>query len=112
MILGLLTLLYGQGWFINIGWRVLFAIGVIIAIIGVYIRLRISESLVFRFAKSRGNIPKLPLIDAFREGYWKRIIHDLGFIIGGTTMTYVTSVFAFTYLTSILHVPLLEVTIT
>ncbi|MGC9180816.1 MAG: MFS transporter [Vulcanisaeta sp.] len=110
-LVGLLTLLYGQSWFVNVGWRILFAVGVIIAIIGVYIRLRVSESPIFKFAKSRGNLSRLPLIDAFRAGYWRKIIHGLGFVIGGTTMTYATSVFALTYLTTILHVPLLEVTI-
>lgn len=110
-LVGLLTYLLTQKGFYSIGWRIMFGIGVIIAIIGIYIRLRVSESPIFARFRSSGNVSRLPLVDAFRSGYWKRIIHGLGFIIGGTTMTYATGVFALAYLTSILHVPLLEVTI-
>ncbi|WP_243680176.1 MFS transporter [Vulcanisaeta souniana] len=53
-LLGLLTYLYGESWFVSIGWRIMFGLGVVIAIIGVYIRLRITESPVFARAKSRG----------------------------------------------------------
>ncbi len=51
---------------------------------------------------------KLPLIDAFRAGYWKRILLGLGFIIGGTAMTYASGVFAIAYLESVIHVPAVE----
>ncbi|WP_069807753.1 MFS transporter [Vulcanisaeta thermophila] len=110
-LMTLFLLLYGQKWFASIGWRIMFGIGAIIAIIGVYIRLRISESPVFMSARSRGQISRLPLVDAFRAGYWKRILNGLGFIIGGTAMTYTTGVFAVSYLTSVLHVPSIEATI-
>ena len=107
-LLGLLIYLYGEAWFASIGWRIMFGLGVVIAIIGVYIRLRISESPIFTKIKSRGSISRLPLADAFRAGYWKRILLGLGFIVGGTAMTYASGVFAIAYLESVIHVPAVE----
>ncbi len=107
-LLGLLTYLYGEAWFVSIGWRIMFGLGVVIALIGVYIRLRISESPIFAKIKSRGSISRLPLADAFRAGYWKRILLGLGFIVGGTAMTYASGVFAIAYLESVIHVPAVE----
>jgi len=107
-LLGLLIYLYGEAWFASIGWRIMFGLGVVIAIIGVYIRLRISESPIFTKIKSRGSISRLPLVDAFRAGYWKKILLGLGFIVGGTAMTYASGVFAIAYLESVIHVPAVE----
>lgn len=90
--------------FASIGWRILFIIGAFIAVIGVMIRLKISESPVFKKVKEKNEISHFPLVDAFRI-YWKRILLGLGFIIGGTTMTYATSVFASSYLENVIGVP-------
>lgn len=89
--------------FSSIGWRILFIIGAFIAVIGVIIRLRISESPVFKKVKQEG-VAKVPLVEAFKTS-WKKILLGLGFIIGGTTLTYATSVFATSYLETIIGVP-------
>ncbi|MCY0859804.1 MAG: MFS transporter [Sulfolobaceae archaeon] len=90
--------------FANIGWRILFVIGAVIAIIGIYIRMKISESPVFKNVKSKGEISKMPIAEAFRH-YWKSILLGLGFIVGGTTLTYATGVFASSYLETVIGVP-------
>ncbi|AAK42658.1 MFS transporter [Saccharolobus solfataricus] len=90
--------------FASTGWRILFIIGAFIAVIGVIIRLKISESPVFKNVREMGQISKFPLAEAFRL-YWKRILLGLGFIIGGTTLTYATSVFAASYLETVIGVP-------
>ncbi|BFH74010.1 MFS transporter [Sulfurisphaera javensis] len=89
--------------FSSIGWRLLFVIGAFIAVIGVIIRLRIKESPVFKRIKDNGQISRVPLVEAFKT-HWRRILLGLGFIVGGTTLTYATSVFATSYLETIIGV--------
>lgn len=86
------------------GWRILFIIGAFIAVIGVIIRLKITESPVFKRVRNQGETSKVPLVEAFKY-YWKKILLGLGFIVGGTTLTYATSVFASSYLETIIGVP-------
>ncbi|MFP3202721.1 MAG: MFS transporter [Sulfolobus sp.] len=86
------------------GWRILFVIGAFIAVIGVIIRLKISESPVFKRIKFKGEISKVPLAEAFKH-YWRKILLGLGFIVGGTTLTYATGVFASSYLETVIGVP-------
>ncbi|AHC52021.1 MFS transporter [Sulfolobus acidocaldarius SUSAZ] len=94
----------------SIGWRILFVIGALIAVIGVIIRLKISESPVFKKVRDTGKISKIPLAEAFRH-HWKKILLGLGFIVGGTTMTYATGVFASSYLENVIGVPTKEVSL-
>ncbi|WP_243678162.1 MFS transporter [Vulcanisaeta distributa] len=76
----LLTSILGQSGFKAIGWRILFGIGFIIAILGVFIRLRVEDSPVFRQLQSKGQIVKSPLVEAIRK-YWKLILIGL-FLVG------------------------------
>ena len=76
----LLTYLMGPTGFKSIGWRILFGIGFIIAILGVFIRFRVEDSPVFKQLQSRGQITKSPISEAMRK-YWKRIIIGL-FLVG------------------------------
>ncbi|WP_338598730.1 MFS transporter [Sulfolobus tengchongensis] len=96
--------------FSSIGWRLLFVIGAFIAVIGVIIRLKITESPVFKRVKDKGEISRVPLVEAFKT-HWKKILLGLGFIVGGTTLTYATSVFATSYLETIIGVPAKEVSL-
>jgi MFS family permease len=100
LLIFILSSIMGQAQYNSIGWRILFIFGSIIAVIGVYIRLRISESPVFREIKERGQISRIPIAEAFKK-YPRQILIGLGFIIGGTTMTYVTGVFASSYLQNV-----------
>ncbi|MFB6469688.1 MAG: MFS transporter [Vulcanisaeta sp. AZ3] len=106
----LLTYIMSSAEFSSIGWRILFIIGAFIAVIGVIIRLRISESPVFKRIKDKMEISRIPLADAFRE-YWREILIGLGFIVGGTAMTYATSVFATSYLETVIRIPVRTVSL-
>lgn len=100
----LFTSIMPETQFASIGWRILFIIGAFIAIIGILIRLKISESPVFKRIKSEGQISKMPIAEAFKY-HWRKILLGLGFIIGGTTLTYATGVFAANYMETIIKVP-------
>ncbi|WP_243670124.1 MFS transporter [Vulcanisaeta sp. JCM 16161] len=76
----LLTYILGLAGFKAIGWRILFGIGFVLAILGVFVRLRVEDSPVFRQLQSRGQIVKSPLSEAVRK-YWKLILIGL-FLVG------------------------------
>jgi len=89
-----------QDTFNSIGWRILFIIGAIIGVIGIIIRLKISESYIFKKYKDQNMVARIPLAEAF-ERYTRKILLGLAFVIGGTTITYATGVFASSYLQNI-----------
>ncbi|MFB6470417.1 MAG: MFS transporter [Vulcanisaeta sp. AZ3] len=76
----LFTDIWGTSGFESIGWRVLFVIGFLVAIIAVFIRLRIRESPVFKKLQETGKIEKNPLVKA-AKGYWHLLIAAL-FLVG------------------------------
>jgi hypothetical protein len=47
------------------GWRIPFLLSLVLLILSIYIRLRLSESPLFQYMKSRGQDSKHPLRDAF-----------------------------------------------
>jgi len=76
----LLTYLMGTAGFKSIGWRILFGIGFVIAILGVIVRLKVEDSPVFKQLQSKGQIVKSPISEAIRK-YWKLILIGL-FLVG------------------------------
>ncbi|MEM0374261.1 MAG: MFS transporter [Sulfolobaceae archaeon] len=100
----LFSVLLSPSDFNSYGWRILYILGGLIAVIGVYIRLKISESPIFYKLRERNQIARVPLSDAFRSN-WKEILIGIGFIVGGTTMTYTTGVFASSYLQTVIKLP-------
>jgi hypothetical protein len=47
------------------GWRIPFLLSLVLLILSIYIRLRLNESPLFQYIKSRGQTSKRPLHDAF-----------------------------------------------
>jgi len=72
----LITILIGVKGFDVIGWRIVFMSGLLIAIIGLIIRLRIKDSPVFRKLQGEGKISKNPLSEAIKN-YWKPLLTGL-----------------------------------
>jgi len=58
--------------FKSFGWRIPFLISIILVFIGVYVRLRVGESPIFKLMKKTGGEMKVPLVELFRIG-WKQI---------------------------------------
>ncbi|ADN49953.1 MFS transporter [Vulcanisaeta distributa] len=97
----LLTSILGSTGFKAIGWRILFGIGFIIAILGVFVRLRVEDSPVFKQLQSRGQIVKSPLLEAVKK-YWKLILIGL-FLVGvfNGIWYYMNYAFSIAYATTI-----------
>jgi MFS transporter, MHS family, shikimate and dehydroshikimate transport protein len=59
--------------FKSFGWRIPFLVSVILVLVGVYVRLRVSESPIFKFMKRAGEEIKIPLVTLFGRA-WKQIL--------------------------------------
>lgn len=76
------------------GWRVPFALGLLIGPIGIYIRNRLAETPAF--LANRGRLSRSPIGEALRD-YWRPILGGFGMVIFGTVSTYVLVLFLPTY---------------
>jgi MFS family permease len=59
--------------FNSFGWRIPFLLSVILVLVGVYVRLKVSESPIFKFMKRAGDEMKIPLVSLFGRA-WKQIL--------------------------------------
>lgn len=97
----LLTYILGSTGFEEIGWRILFGIGFVIAVLGVIVRLRVEDSPVFRELRSRGQVVKSPVIEVLRR-HWRLILIGI-FLVGvfNGVWYYVNYVFSLSYATTL-----------
>jgi MFS family permease len=80
------------------GWRVPFAISILLLGISLYIRLKLSESPVFAAMKAAGTTSKNPFIDSVKyPGNIKRIFVAMFGVAAGLTVIYYTSQFGTLY---------------
>lgn len=89
------------------GWRVPFLISILLLAISLWIRLKLSESPVFKAMKEAGTISKNPFVESFQyPGNVKRIIVAMLGVAAGLTVIYYTSQFYTLYfLTGTARVP-------
>ncbi len=112
LIAGLLVILgtrtaVGEAAFIEWGWRVPFLISVILLIISVWLRFKLSESPAFQKLKDEGEVSKTPLREAF--GRWdnlKRVlIAFFGIMCAQGAVWYLSFFYVQVFLTKSLGVP-------
>lgn len=87
------------------GWRVPFLIALPLGVIGLYLRLRLSESPEFTAARRTERIAKMPVVEALRR-HPRAILTLVGLVLLLTTSIYVYFVYLTTYLNTFLDVPL------
>lgn len=91
--------------FISYGWRIPFVLSFVLVLVGLYIRLKVTETPAFeQMKKSAVARVGSPLRDAFRL-HWKTILRMMLFFCGPTALFYLAVVFTLSYLTNTLGVP-------
>ncbi|MBN2692432.1 MAG: MFS transporter, partial [Burkholderiaceae bacterium] len=92
----LLTTLLSEQQFFDYGWRIPFIASALLVIVGLYVRLQISETPVFREAMEKEKRVHFPASTVFRH-HWKALI--LGTVVGLSAFVtfYLMTVFALTY---------------
>ena len=81
-----------QSW----GWRIPFLLGSVLLVVGLVIRLRISESPRFEAVKQQGAIEKVPALVVLRE-YAGRVMLTAAAYVGTGVVFYGSSIFGLTY---------------
>ncbi|MEM0373008.1 MAG: MFS transporter [Sulfolobaceae archaeon] len=90
--------------FSSIGWRYAFYIGLLVAIVGILLRITVGESALFSDIKNKGRIERIPVATLFRE-HGKEVLKVLLLLCGIYWVAYSTLGFLPTYLISFLRYP-------
>ncbi len=98
----LLSRLLSDQQFFNFGWRIPFLASAALVLVGLYVRLTITETPVFQDALNRRERVKVPMLTVFRE-HGKTLF--LGTLTAITTFVlfYLMTVFALSWGTTALH---------
>ncbi|HKO10071.1 MAG TPA: MFS transporter [Alphaproteobacteria bacterium] len=88
--------------FMTWGWRIPFALSIFLVVIGVYIRLGIAETPVFRRMAEENRIERLPVLEALRRNY-RQIISVAFLRISELSVFIVFTVLVFTIGVQTLH---------
>ena len=112
-VMAVLSVTLSEEDFLSFGWRIAFALSALLVVIGLLLRLFVTESPMFvkaqevRAAATATNEPALartPLADAVR-GHWRLIVLAAVTRFGENAGFYIFSLFVITYITQILELP-------
>ena len=100
----LLSLLVTDAQFSAWAWRIPFLASAVLLVMGLYVRLKISETPAFARLKARGDQVRLPLGELlFRHG--KNLLLGSFAIVASYTAFCISAVFALDYGTHVSHIP-------
>ena len=85
-----------HGPFMTWGWRIPFLLSAVMVAVGLYVRLRLTETPVFRRALERGERVKTPLAELFRTS-WRQLIIGTFVMLATYTLFYIVTTWALSY---------------
>jgi metabolite-proton symporter len=88
--------------FFAFGWRLPFLSSAVLVFLGLYVRLTITETPVFREALNKGRPVKVPMLAVFRN-YTKPLIAGITVSLSTFVLFYLMTVFALSWGTNALH---------
>ncbi len=102
---GLLTLLLSHEQLVTWGWRVAFLLGLVIGIVGFYLRKKVSETPYFNRLEQTRDIIKFPLLHLFKV-HTKQLLQSLGLVWLFAVIVAQIFLYMPSYLNTINHVKL------
>jgi MFS transporter, MHS family, shikimate and dehydroshikimate transport protein len=90
--------------FLAWGWRLPFLASVLLVLLALFIRFRISESPAFQAEAARRAPAAIPAVEAVRN-HWKDILLGIGAKIAESGLFNIYAVFAITYAVTVHHLP-------
>jgi metabolite-proton symporter len=93
-----------DGAFLQWGWRIPFLFGGALVLIGLWIRLKLSETKEFVEAQRTSKAKSIPLFDVFRN-HKRSLLIAFGARIGNDVAFYTFTVFVLIYVTTVLKLP-------
>lgn len=82
--------------FLTWGWRIPFLLSAVIVIIGLYVRLKLEETPVFKLAVERGQKVRAPLAEVFRTS-WRQLIIGTFVMLATYTLFYIMTTWVVSY---------------
>ncbi|GAB3994374.1 MFS transporter [Nocardioides marmoraquaticus] len=103
-VLFVLALVQSEETFLAWGWRIPFLLSAVLVLIGLYIRLSIEDSPVFKEAQAEIEAKKseknhIPLLEVFRR-YPKEVFCAMGMRLAENTSYYIFTIIVITYVTT------------
>ncbi len=102
-ISGLVTNILTPDQMLSFGWRLPFFLGIVIGVIGLYLRSGLDESPTFKRLKEAGQLSKRPIREAL-QNHWREIIIVIGATCVGSVNFYMIFVYLTTFLSTETHV--------
>ncbi|MFC4113781.1 MFS transporter [Nonomuraea zeae] len=93
-----------DGQFGSWGWRLPFVASLLLVIVGLYVRLKISETPVFQAAMDQRRIAKVPFAGLIRH-QWRRVLLGAGAMTIAYTLFYTATTYCLAYGTATLKIP-------
>jgi metabolite-proton symporter len=103
-VLSLMGAVTSESGFVDWGWRVPFLLSGVLVIVGLWIRLTIAESPLFREVQEHDAEVKAPIVDVLRR-YPSRVLLAIGARIGVDVAFYTFVLFVTTYVVTYLGLP-------
>lgn len=107
-VLALLAAVQSDATFLAWGWRIPFLLSGLLVVVGLWIRLSVSESPVFLAAQaeaaSKAEVEKAPVVQVFRKD-WRQVLTAIGTRFGENISYYVLTSFLLVYVTTHLGLP-------
>ncbi len=86
--------------FISWGWRVPFLLGILVGILGAYLRWRLNDTPKFTEIEQHGEVAKAPLIEAFTR-YHREVLTIFGLTLHNTVAYYIPIIYMTSYIVSV-----------
>jgi metabolite-proton symporter len=104
-LLAVLAVVQDEASFLSWGWRIPFLLSAVLVGIGLWIRLTVEESPIFRAAKAEaerrsaaGEAPSMPIVEVFRR-YPREVFTAMGARFAENVSYYIFTIVVITYLT-------------
>jgi metabolite-proton symporter len=103
-VLATVTWIVSEDAFFSWGWRIPFLLSAVLVIVGLWIRMQVEESPVYRELSEQGEVAEGPISEAVRN-HWRRILVAIGSRAGEGVIWYIFSLFLLVYATQRLGLP-------
>jgi MHS family shikimate/dehydroshikimate transporter-like MFS transporter len=90
--------------FLSWGWRIPFLVSVVLVVVGIFIRARVTESPVFERLKAEKGLAKSPVVDAIVKNP-RAFLSAIGLKLSEVSWVYMLTVFIVFYATTKLGLP-------
>ncbi|MFC9251093.1 MFS transporter [Amycolatopsis thailandensis] len=103
-VLAILAATQSDEAFLSWGWRIPFLLSGVLVVIGLWIRLAVSESPVFLAAQAKNEPEHAPVVEVFRKN-WRAVLITIGSRMAENVSYYVITAFILVYVTTGLSLP-------